>query len=256
MKNVFILSLALAISFASFSQGHLHGSSYNIGFAYAQFDAASVSSINTSLGLNGYAPVSRQYLGWDIDLNVFFGRVVADLDFGFLAKRNTTVPQSRSTSSGSFSRLGVGYVAAAGKQLVVYPVAAFTPGSIDVHSHQESALTNDVSATNNFYALDFSLNLDWLFQPIRERRSILDESNGDLKFCDVISGKLSFSAGYCYSPWSSYWNDNNIDLSGTHNSNVNYVTDVVGVNNSSPISFYYVKVRIGFASLRRAPASN
>jgi hypothetical protein len=217
------------------------------GIGAASVDPASFSSINTALQVNGFAASPSDFVSWNIaPMNFFVRNTVFGFEMNGLAKRNNAIATSRTTASGMFTKLYFGYIVMKGKHSLFYPEIGASIGHTDVHSHEGSDPVNDVSATNHFAAVDISLNFDRFSNIIEDKHSILQTNATPGKlFCS----ELGLSVGYIYSPVSTYWNDNNIDIYNKNSSNVNFVTDVVGNNNSSAISMFYVKLKLGFGMM-------
>jgi len=154
---------------------------------------------------------------------------------------------SRTTSSGTNLRIHIGYIMLQGKKCLLYPAIGLSAGKINIHSHTYTTAgeINDVSASNTFNSLDASLNLDIIPGKIPERTEYLSSTLSGKYF----SGVLRISVGATFSPVNTFWNDNNIDIYNKISNNVNFKTDVIGVNNSTNISMVYIKLQYGFGIL-------
>jgi hypothetical protein len=228
--------------------GKLSGFRMEIGPGYSYIDPSSISSINASLTSKGFAGVPNDFPSWNMRFPIIIRNSVLDIDFNGFIKRNMVNSNSRTTTTGSFWKLGYGYMISAGKHSLICPSIGIDFGNMNVHSHQETTPVNDVSATNSFYMLDLSLGWDYLPSEAPST-SIFSDSKSPMG--RIFTGNYGITAGIAFSPYTSFWNDNNIDLSNTHNSNVNFVTDVVGINTTAKYALVYLKLRIGIGMVFR-----
>lgn len=255
-KHAFLVGVALLLmQLACFAQEierkhkSLSGFEMSLGTGYTQIVPSSFNSINTALSTKGYAPAANDLIMENLSMihlfthNFYFG-----LDLNFCNKRNNSMDSSRTTSSGFFTGFKSGYVVFQGKRCVFYPALGIDIGKIDIHSHMQTSMNsiNDVSASNNFYSIGASLNWDLVPGKIPERNSLFTDTQSHAKY---FSGVIRISVGAVYSPVKTFWNDNNIDVYNKISNNVNFKTDVIGVNNNAGISMMYIKLQYGFGVL-------
>jgi hypothetical protein len=220
------------------------------GGGFASFAPSTTSSISSSLMNNGFAPMaSSAGCANYTPLHILARNVVADLDIMWQVNRNTVYNSSRTTTSGVGTRMALGYVVLQGEHLLVYPEAGLYFGSMDVHSHQGVLPVQDVSATNQCTALDFSIHIDRLSSVIADKTAFI---KGTMPFGKIFSSVVGLTVGYTFCPYSSYWNDNNIDIYTKTSNNVNFLTNVVGENNNASLSMFYIKLTIGFGASWRS----
>ncbi|MBI3502197.1 MAG: hypothetical protein HY063_10405 [Bacteroidetes bacterium] len=254
------LFIAFITAFASpklFSQeetkrSHIGGFRMEFGPGYSYMNPASLHSINSVLNASGYASAANDFPSWNMRFPIILHNSVLDFDFNFFLKRNLVLDNSRTTTTGSFIKIGYGYMFPAGKHIIINPSLGIDFGSAGIHSHLEGTPVNDVSATNNFYMLDGSLGFDYMPHAIPDASALMNSSNAIGK---IFNGNYGITVGAAFSPYGSFWNDNNIDISSTHNPNVNFVANVVGINNLAEFSLVYVKLRLGIGMVFRGKVS-
>lgn len=217
------------------------------GAGYASLLPGSTGSISSNLQNYGFAPMASEMVCWDISpLHITARNVVVELSVNGLAKRNLAFGDSRTTTSGSGVRMELGYVLFHNNHCVLYPEAGMYLGNVDIHSHQGANPVQDVSGTNHFAAFDCSLNLDLHSHIVENMHDFVNTTTSPAKF---FCSTLGITAGCSFSPFSTYWNDNNIDIYTKTSPNVNFLTSVIGNNTSAPVSIFYVKFRIGFGMM-------
>ncbi|HXC04986.1 MAG TPA: hypothetical protein VNZ86_09555 [Bacteroidia bacterium] len=214
------------------------------GAGYASLSPSSTTSISTNLMNNGFAPMTSDMVSWSMSpLKLLVRNTVFELEVTGMAQRNSVYNDSRTTTSGFGTKMALGYVVYHTDHVLIYPQAGIYLGNMDVHSHQGNSPVLDVSATNHATALDFSLNIDRISSLITDKSSF---SKGTLPMGKLFSGLVGISVGYSFSPYYSFWNDNNIDIYNKVSNNVNFLTNVVGENTASSLSVFYIKLRFGF----------
>ncbi|MFI5148216.1 MAG: hypothetical protein ACHQRM_00670 [Bacteroidia bacterium] len=220
------------------------------GAGYTSLSPSSTASISTNLLNNGFAPMSSDMACWSMSpIKLIARNTVFELELTGLPQRNSVYGESRTTTSGFGTRIGLGYVVFHTDHFLIYPEAGLYMGSMDVHSHQGNSPVLDVSATNHATAIDFSLNIDHITSLIQDKSSL---SRGTLPVGKIFSGLVGISAGYTISPYNSFWNDNNIDIYNKVSNNVSFLTNVVGENTVATMSMFYIKLRLGFGACWRS----
>lgn len=226
----------------------LSGFEMGIGGGYTSFAPSSFTSINSALQGKGYAPAANGFTMESLDfIHLYSHNLYVGLGIDFLNKRNNSMDSSRTTATGNAFKMNIGYVVLQGKKCIFYPAIGFSAGKINVHSHTSTSAgdINDVSASNTFTSIDASLNWDIVPGKIPERTEYLSPYPKGKYF----SGVLHISVGATYTPVNTFWNDNNIDIYNKVSNNVNFKTDVIGINNSAGISTVYVKLQYSFGML-------
>lgn len=223
----------------------LNGFRMGFGGGYNHLDPSAFGTLQTSLPAKGYALPGTDMSAGVFSMNMFARNIFFGIDFDGLSKRNMARGAARTTDSMNFSRFALGYALVSKDHFLFYPAIAFAPGRVSLHAHQMVNDTiHDVSASNRFRAVDFSLNFELLSMLLHSNRVLTE--NPDRK---LFSCSLGLSIGYMMSIFPTYWDDNNIDIFYKSSNNVNFETNVVGVNNRAGISLFYARLKFSFGCL-------
>lgn len=238
-----ILSFQLHAQTDSTSNANkIGGFRFSVGFGYNALAENGLNLLNGHLRDNGLAPISNQYGSWNIDLiHLIYKSTVFNMGMGAPITQNTVNDSSKTALTGFMFTLSVGRVIYHSRKLLLYPMVGIDFNELDIDSYYSGFKSaKDVSGTNDYSAINLSLTLDYFLGKISHN---IDWQNmNKIPFSTIVS----FTVGYLYCPGTSYWNDNNFDITNRYTQNVNYPVNVIGSLTSSNLSEFYASIKFGF----------
>jgi hypothetical protein len=230
------------------------GARYSFGSGYSAIDPGQLQALNNRMQHYNFAPMAADYGSWSLDLFHFvINDNVFHMGINGLFNRNSVNEYSlTSTSSLSFD-LNYGRIILKGKHYLLYPSVGFELGNFSMSSQSGGNVSDQISGSCPIYAFDIALNFDYLFRGMGDRRDWASNSkNKD----NSLHGTpvLSLTAGYRFSPFTSYWTDlnygqeNNPVLSTT---TIYYVPGVIGATSPANLAMAYVSIKFGIGVFSR-----
>ncbi|MGP8216457.1 MAG: hypothetical protein ACLQQ4_12880 [Bacteroidia bacterium] len=212
------------------------------GFSYQVLPGSDLSLLNRHLESNGLATVSNQYGAFNVDLIHFIYKSnVFNLGLGGPITKNTVNDSSKTALTGFTFNIALGRVIYHTRKILLYPMVGVNFDELDIDAYFAGFKSaKDVSGTIDYSSINLSLNLDYFTGKIGH--------NIDWKYANSFpfSCIVSFTVGYLYCPTTSYWNDNNFDITNRYTPNVNYPVNVIGSLTYSNLSMFYASIKFGF----------
>jgi hypothetical protein len=218
------------------------GVSMSVGFGYISLTGNGTSILNKRLADNGLAPLSNQYASWDIDpIHFIYRNTVFNLGLGGPLKQNTVNDSSKTTLTGFIFNISLGTILCHSRKIIIYPMIGVTFNELDIDSYYSGFKSGkDISGSNNYTCISPSLTLDYFLGNVGHN------VNWDYATKIPCSCIISFTVGYLYCPATTYWNDNNFDVTNRYTQNVSYPVTVIGSVTKSNLSSFYASIKFGF----------
>jgi|GEM_PF-3869775 hypothetical protein len=214
----------------------------SLGFGYNELAGSGLNVLNSHLQDNGLAPAASKYATWNLDLvHLIYKSTVFNLGLGGPITKNTVNDSSKTALSGFSFNLAFGRVIYHSQKVLIYPMVGVNFDDLNIDSYYSGFKSaKDISGTNNYTPVNLSLTLDYFLGKIGHN---VDWGRAtSFPFSCIIS----FTVGYSFCPTTTYWNDNNFDITNRYAQNVSYPVNVIGSLTYSNLSMFYASLKFGF----------